>query len=254
MGEKPYKIQDSISGRRKSKLAKYRDMVIGRSGWWPLVRYELIVLLVSRIPGALGILLRGILYRRILGHVGRGVVFGAGITFRHPHKIRIGDGVVIDDDVLLDAKGESNEGISIGRDAFIGRHSILSCKDGDILLGERANVGFHCEVFSASRVEVGDDCLLAAYSYLVGGGNYGLDRRDIPINRQLRPEGRGGIRLVRDVWIGAHAVVLDGVVVGEGGVVAAGAVAVSEVPSWSIVAGLPARVVKERSGTVTHDG
>ena len=71
---------------------------------------------------------------------------------RHPHKIRIGDNVVIDDNCLIDAKGDANRGITIGSGVFVGRNTILSCKNGDIELGDGANVGFNCEIFSASRV------------------------------------------------------------------------------------------------------
>ena len=56
---------------------------------------------------------------------------------RHPHKIHIGSNVVIDDNCLLDAKGETNRGIRIGDGVFIGRNTILSCKNGDIELGRR---------------------------------------------------------------------------------------------------------------------
>ena len=77
--------------------------------------------------------------------------------------------MVIDDNCLLDAKGESNRGIRIGSGVFIGRNSILSCKNGDIELGDGANIGFNCEVFSASRVTIGASVLMAAYSYIIGG-------------------------------------------------------------------------------------
>ena len=78
---------------------------------------------------------------------------------RHPHKIDIGDDVVIDDHCLLDAKGDANHGIRIGSGVFIGRNTILSCKNGDIEIADGANIGFNCEIFSASRVRVGPDTL-----------------------------------------------------------------------------------------------
>ena len=53
--------------------------------------------------------------------------------------------------------------------SFVGRNTILSCKNGDIELGEGANIGFNCEIFSASRVRIGANALLAAYCYLIGG-------------------------------------------------------------------------------------
>lgn len=246
MGEIAFKIQDRISARRVSSLKKYQLMVIGTESWLDLLKYELVTLLVSRLPGALGLFLRSKMYRWLLGEVGRGVVFGANMTLRHPHKIRIGNDTIIDDNVLIDAKGSDNRGIAIGDDCFIGRNSILSCKDGDIELGDRANVGFNCNIMSTSLVRVGRDNLISAYTYLVGGGNYDLDRVDIPINESLREDRNRGIRLGDNVWIGAHSVVLDGVAVGEGAAVAAGAVVAKEVPAWSIVAGVPAAVVKQR--------
>ena len=104
------------------------------------------------MPGALGLALRKALYPLLLGSCGRNVVFGQNVVLRHPHKIHIGDNVVIDDNCLIDAKGETNRGIRIGDGVFIGRNTILSCKNGDIELADGANIGFNCEIFSASRV------------------------------------------------------------------------------------------------------
>jgi acetyltransferase-like isoleucine patch superfamily enzyme len=63
----------------------------------------------------------------------------------------------------------------------------------------------------------------------------------------LREDRNRGIRLGDNVWIGTHSVVLDGVSVGEGAAVAAGGVVAKEVPAWSIAAGVPAAVVKQRA-------
>ena len=89
-------------------------------------------------------------------------MFGQGVVLRHPHKVRLGDGVTLDDLVVLDAKGTTNRGIDIGGGAFLGRGTILSCKDGDIVLGDHVNIGFHCEIFSGSSVSVGRHALFAA--------------------------------------------------------------------------------------------
>ena len=69
------------------------------------------------MPGALGLFLRSKLYPLMLGRVGRNVVFGVNVTLRHPHKIAIGDNVVIDDSCCLDAKGTDNTGITHRRRA-----------------------------------------------------------------------------------------------------------------------------------------
>lgn len=245
-GEVSFKVQDSISGQRSSRLRKYQRMVVGSERWWDLIKYELIVLLAARLPGVLGLFLRGKLYPWLLGGVGRGVAFGVNLTLRHPHKIWVGDGVIVDDNVVLDAKGEGNRGITIGRESFIGRNTILSCKGGDIELDERTVIGSNCDIMAAAPVRLGRDVLIGAYTYLVGGGNYDLERTDVPINRSQRDDSARGIRVADDVWIGTHVVVLDGVSVGGGSAVAAGSIVTDDVPGWSIAAGTPARVVRRR--------
>jgi acetyltransferase-like isoleucine patch superfamily enzyme len=181
----------------------------------------------------------------LLGSVGRGVVFGQGVVLRHPAKIRVGDGTVIDDLVVLDAKGTSNRGITLGKGVFLGRGTILSCKDGDIDLGDHVNIGFNSEVFSGSRVTVGAHGLFAAYTYLVGGGHE-FSRADVPVIEQERVS--QGITLGENVWLGTGVKVLDGVTIGRNVVVGAGAIVTKNLPDGVVAAGMPARVVRRRDG------
>ena len=106
----------------------------------------------------------------LLGACGRGVVFGQHVVLRHPHKIRIGDDVV-DRRPLPDRRQgrHATPASPSARGTFIGRNTILSCKNGDIVIGDGANIGFNCEMFSAARVELGPRALLAAYCYVIGG-------------------------------------------------------------------------------------
>jgi serine acetyltransferase len=155
------KAQDQLFAAGVSARAKYAAHVVGRSGLVDLLKHEAVVTLTQAWPGALGLWLRRTCYPWLLGSCGRNVVFGQNVVLRHPHKIHIADNVVIDDNCLLDAKGTTNRGIRIGSGVFVGRNSILSCKNGDIELHDGANIGFNCELFSASRVVVGRDVLLS---------------------------------------------------------------------------------------------
>ncbi len=235
-------IQEAM-GAGASPLRKYQDLVIGSRGLGRLVLYELVLLTSSWVPGALGLLLRKLLYPLLLGSVGKGVVFGQGVVLRHPHKIRLGDGVTVDDLVVLDAKGTANRGIDVGRGVFLGRGTILSCKDGDISIGDHGNFGFHCEVFSGSSVTVGRHGLFAAQSYLVGGGHE-FDRPEVAVIDQ--PRSSRGIVLGDNVWLGTGAKVLDGVRIGSHVVVGANAVVNEDLPDRAIAAGVPARVLRSR--------
>jgi acetyltransferase-like isoleucine patch superfamily enzyme len=236
--------QDQLFERGSSPRAKYERLVVGRPGWGPLIAYEMVMLVAQWVPGALGLALRKALYPLLLGACGRNVVFGQNVVMRHPHKIRIADDVVIDDNCLLDAKGEANVGITIGRGVFIGRNTILSCKNGDIELGDGVNLGFNCELFSASRVVVGPRTLLAAYCYLIGGDHDWSDPGRT-VSEQARVS--RGVEVGEGVWLGAGAKVLDGVTIGAHAVVGAGAVVRENVPAYAIAVGIPARVVGTRA-------
>lgn len=236
-------IQSELFNENRSKADKYRELFVGKPGLGALIAYELAMVLASWVPGAIGLVLRSKLFPLILGSVGRNVVFGANVTLRHPHKIHIGDNVVIDDLCCLDAKGTDNKGITIGNGVFIGRNTILSCKNGDIIIDDRANIGFNCEIFSASKVRVGKDILMAAYTYLVGGDHL-YDRTDIPVLQQGRTA--RGIEVGDGTWLGTHVVVTDGSTIGRDAIIGAGAVVVGEIPEFAIATGIPAKVTRSR--------
>lgn len=243
-----------MSGSGESGLRRYMKLVYGRNSLAGLLLFELVMLISNRRIGALGLALRRIMYPWVLGSVGRNVVFGSDITIRHPHKIHIDDGVVIDDNVSLDAKGENNAGIRLGRGTFIGRNTILSCKDGDIVLEENANLGFNCIISSTSQVTVGRDNIVAAYTYLLGGGNYRIDDVDRPMREMYDYEGKGGVTIGDDVWIGAHVTVLDGVKIGSGAVIGAASVVSRDIPEMAVAAGTPARVKRQRESRGESSG
>ena len=184
--------------------------------------------------GAWGLVLRKALYPWLLGSCGRNVVFGQNVVLRHPHKIHIGSNVVVDDNCLLDAKGESNRGIRIGDGVFIGRNTILSCKNGDIDIGDDANIGFNCELFSASRVTIAPSVLMAAYVYVIGG-DHDFSDATRAVLEQTRTS--AGVSIGTGAWIGAGAKILDGVVIGMHAVIGAGAVVRDEVPGWAVAVG-----------------
>lgn len=226
-----------------SARQKYAALVVGRPGIGALLAYELVTTLTQSCPGALGLFLRKTFYPTLLGSCGRNVIFGQNVVIRHPHKVHLGDNVVIDDNCLIDAKGETNAGIRIGDGVFVGRNSILSCKNGDIELARGVNIGFNCEIFSASRVRIGANVLMAAYSYVIGG-DHDLSDPTLPVHEQRRTS--AGVSIGDGAWIGAGAKILDGVTIGESAIVGASAVVRDAVPPRAVAVGIPARVVSTR--------
>lgn len=231
--------------KKESNFEKYRRMVSGDQGWLKLIYFEFVILFFSFIPGALGLYCRKILYRPLFNKVGRNVIFGRNLVLRHPHKITIGNNVIIDDECLLDAKGESNSGIMIGDYVTIGRFTSLVCKNGDIVIGPHVNIGSTVKIVVAnqgeitfgSNIDVGSSCHFSGGSY-----DYSQSER-LPSSQRLPTKGI----IVEDLaWIGAGVIVLDGVQIGRKCIVGAGAVVTQDIPPNSIAFGVPAEVKRER--------
>ncbi len=235
--------QKELLDQKKSAMKKYQELILGRKGFTNLVKYELIMTLTNWMPGALGLLLRSKLYPKLFGSCGRNVVFGTNIAIRHPHKIFIGDNVVIDDHCVLDAKGEGNKGIKIGNGVFVGRNTILTCHDGDIVLEDNVNIGFNCVISSLGSIVIKENHLMAAFCYLVGGDHV-ADRTDVPILYQGRTA--KGIVLEENIWLGAGVAVLDGSTVGRDSIVGAHAVVNGNIDPYSIAVGVPAKTIRDR--------
>jgi acetyltransferase-like isoleucine patch superfamily enzyme len=228
-----------------SALKKYMAFTVGKRSLFALIKYELIFGLFDAIPGALGLLLRQKLYRHMFASCGRKVVFGRNVTIRHPHRIKLGDNIIIDDNAVLDAKGEADVTIEIGSGSIVGRNSILSCKGGAIRLADRVNISVNCTLISETLLSIGENVLIAGHCYLIAGGNHGLDRTDIPILEQPLIE-KGGIDIREHCWLGANVTVLDGVTIGRDSVAAAGSVVTKTVPEYHIVGGVPAKILRDR--------
>ena len=237
--------QKELLSREKSLLAKYTSLFVGEGGFGRLLRFELINLFFSWIPGALGLWARKTFYPQLFRSVGRGAVFGRNITLRHPHKIVLGADCFIDDNVVLDAKGESNQGLRLGDNVYVGRNTILSCKEGDIVIGDHANISANCSLLSETEIRLGKYCFLAGHCYLVAGGNHSFDDLETPI--MFQPSfSRGGVHIADDVWLAAGVIVLDGVTIERGCVVGAGAVVTQSLSEYTVAVGSPARKIRDR--------
>ncbi len=111
----------------------------------------------------------------------------------------------------------------MGKECNLGQFSMIAVKKKDVIMGDFVRIGPHVSFIASNRIH---------------------EKRDIPILKQGITE--KGITIGNDVWIGAGATILDGVNVGDGVVVAAGAVVTKNVLPYSIVAGVPARMIGER--------
>lgn len=118
----------------------------------------------------------------------------------------------------------------------------------NIFIGDNVNLGYRPIILAdRSRVEIGDGVMFGPEVVLVGGGHnvkvvgkFMIDVHEKTGNEDL------GVVIKEDVWIGARSIILRGVEVGRGAVVAAASVVTKSVPPYSVVAGNPARVISFR--------
>ncbi|HEY3297879.1 MAG TPA: acyltransferase, partial [Armatimonadota bacterium] len=231
-------LQSALNESNRSALEKYVELNVGRKGLISILRYDLACWILAPMPGMLGYFLRSKLYPGLLSSAGRGIVLGRNILFRHPGRITLGARTIVDDNCVLDAKGKSEDGISIGEQVVIGRNTIISCKGGSIEIGDNSNISANCMLTSESRIRIGKNVLMAGMSYLVAGGNHGTMRTDIPIIQQPMTQ-NGGIEIEDNCWLGANVTILDGVTIGRDSIVGAGAVVTESIPDFSVAAGVP---------------
>lgn len=115
-----------------------------------------------------------------------------------------------------------------------------------IVIGDGVFIGRGCEFNIRRRIEVGDNCLIASRCYFVDH-DHGFASRSLPMG--LQSDGvEAAILIEDDVWIGAGVVVLKGVRVGCGAIIAAGSVLTRSVGAYEVWGGVPARKLRDRPG------
>jgi len=178
----------------------------------------------------------------------RGALFvGRRVQIFHARHLHLGRSVTIEDDVRIDAL--SREGIWLGDNVSVGRFTmieatgVLTLLGKGVRIGANSNLGDYNYVNGVGGLTIGENVLIGQFVSF-HPQNHVIDDPDRPIKEQGTTE--QGIVVEDDVWIGARVTVLDGVRIGRGAVVAAGAVVTRDVPPYAIVGGVPARIIKWR--------
>ena len=240
MKERP--LIEQLGSRQQSAYKQYQEVFVGKETFGAFLKYELITFFLGPMPGALGYAMRKIGYQWLLERVGKGSVFGTGVVIRSPGRISIGNRVMIDDYVVLDAKGNTSM-IKMGDEILVGRNTIISCNEAIIRVGNFVSIGPFCFFASKGLIEIGSNVSIGSGTHLLAG-SHSFDDPDLPIIQQARTA--KGIIVEENVWIGTGSKILDGVTVGRNSIVGAGAVVSKDVPAWTVVLGNPARVVEKR--------
>lgn len=139
--------------------------------------------------------------------------------------------------------GQQGE-IDLGEMNILYPGTTIRIDQGWMKTGREVSFGPGCQIYEPrAGLTIGDYCMIGG-GVLICGVNHGHALRDVPMRHQ--DSKAEPIEIGRDVWIGMGAIILPGVTIGDGAIVAAGAVVNSDVPGHGIVAGVPARHMKSR--------
>jgi acetyltransferase-like isoleucine patch superfamily enzyme len=230
--------------RVETSYQKYKRVMAGKDATlFSLLLIELLLTTISWIPGLLGIFLRKILYPSIFLELPFTATLNRNVTLRSPGKICIGAHSFVDEYVQIQAISAMKQSIVIGDGCSINSFVILNAgePEGSITIGARSTIGQGTYIYGNGQVDIGDNVLIAGQCFIVSSSHvYGATDR--PISEQgiiTAP-----IRIEDGAWIGAGAKILSGVTIGRGSIVGANSVVTSNVPPMTVVAGIPAKVIK----------
>jgi acetyltransferase-like isoleucine patch superfamily enzyme len=215
---------------------------------------EFVVSLCGWVPGLLGIAVRSLAYKLIMRMEGLpGIESGVRIAFAE--NVRLGRYVYIDHGVYLHA---CPGGIELGDRTFVMHNAelhVFNFRDlphAFIKVGARTFIGESVVIRGQGGVTIGEAVLIGPAAQILA-----INHKFADPTLHIMDQGISGNGIVIEdgAWIGAGAVVLDGVRVGRGAVVGANSVVTRDVPSRSLVAGAPARVIKhlDRDGQADSD-
>lgn len=134
--------------------------------------------------------------------------------------------------------------INFGEQVSLGPYVIIESRGGEVRIGDRTGIGPFCVLFGHGGLTIGKECMIASHVVFIPE-NHRFDRTDLPMREQGST--RQGIRIGDDVWLATRVVVLDGVNIGKGALIGAGAVVTRDIPPYAIAFGVPAKVVGYRA-------
>ncbi|WP_424096512.1 acyltransferase [Moorena producens] len=133
--------------------------------------------------------------------------------------------------------------IHIGDRSIIRSSAMLISAQGKIKIGSDCSVNPFCFLYGAGDLVIGNWVRIATHTVIVTS-NYTFDDLDMPID--LQPSTKKGVIIEDDVWIGAGVRILDGCRIGKGSVIGAGTVLTKSVEPYSVVVGVPGKVIRKR--------
>lgn len=223
------------------------------SSFWRYLLEQTLMFLFGWMPTIVGIGLRGIFYRLMLKMDGTAAI-EKNVRLRFADQVRLGHGSYLDEGVYIHA---CPSGVEIGANTLVMHGAVLhvynfrSLPHAWIKIGSESLIGEYSVIRGQGGVTIGDRVYTSPMTQIIAV-NHVFDDPGRPFIEQGITA--RGITIEDDVWLGSACVVTDGVRIGRGSVIAAGAVVTDDVPPHTVVAGVPARVIKQIDGSQNEQG
>ncbi len=182
-------------------------------------------------------------YSLRIGQMGKQVNIGASVVFEYPSAISLADASTINRGSVIRASETGR--IHIGKHTGVLEYTLITSNGGNISIGDNSWLGAGSQIYGNGNVSIGNHVLIAA-QVVVNTVSHNYENPEVPIN--LQGLNVAPVVIEDDVWIGLGAKILQGVTVGRGAIIAAGAVINKDVPPYAIVAGVPGKVLRYRPG------
>lgn len=191
--------------------------------------------------------LRGLFLKPFLKSSSGLVFVGRSVKVRHAYRLSAGKNLILDDNVSINAL--SVNGIQFGDHVSIARDSILFCtgviaqQGTGITIGHRTGIGARAFIAGQGGVTIGND-VITGPNIQIFSENHNFDDTAVIIKDQ--GVSKQPTIIGNNCWLGGGITILAGVTIGDGCVIAANSVVTKSVPANSVVAGVPAKVIKTR--------
>jgi len=209
--------------------------------------YDRLVTLCRLLP----FVLRGLREKCFMGRSTGLVLAGKQVSIRYAGYLEAGRELIIEDYAEINARSTQKiilgNRVSIGKYAIIRPGNLYGGEPGEGLrVGDHSNIGPYCYIGCSGLISIGKNVMISP-RVSIYAENHVFDSTEDTIKSQGVK--RKTVVIEDDCWIAANSIILAGVTIGKGSVVAAGSVVSKDVPPYSVVAGVPARIIKSR---LTH--
>lgn len=193
--------------------------------------------------------IRGCWHRLFFGGSKGLVLVGRQASVRYAHQLIAGKDLIIEDNAEINCLSEQN--IVLGNRVTIGKHAIIRPSNiyggaigAGLKVGDHSNIGPFAYIGCSGFISIGNNVMISP-RVSIYAENHVFDNPEILMKEQGVTQ--APVIIEDDCWIASNSIILAGVTIGKGSVIAAGSVVTKDIPPYSVAAGVPAKVIKQRN-------